>query len=500
MRIAASTLFQVSHSRLRTCEGNGAGFVRMAESNERISAQRKRSMIILLFACNLLASFMQSLLNVALDYVSEQYHVSLSEANLLVLGYSIVAGIVIVLAATSLRRFGLRKIMLFGLVVSFAGSLLGVVAWDFASLLVARLIQAVATGLYFPVVNEALLNLSPKNGAGRLLALDSGIIGMGLAAAPIISGLVITYWGLRVLFAIPTIMAFIVFFFAWRFFEDIMPRQKLAIDIPSIILMALGLATFMVGLNEVTRYPLPMAALMVVGVLLCALFIRRQGHLKQPLLDMRPLRNRTYVMGELLIVLSYMSSIYLSLLIPLYLEGVSGYAPFIAGCLIAPATLCYAGLCLVSGRILSKSGPWPLVPIGFAICLIGFVGLAVFTRIDIAIAVVCSMGVACAGIGAEYPAIKSVDLEVLPADLSTSGSSIHSTLVQVAGSISSALFVGLMSGQVHRLMAEGASKARAYDGGFSFTVYLAIAFVIAAAILSVIYSRRAAKLSEHKPN
>ena len=72
--------------------------------------------------------------------------------------------------------------MLFGLIVSFVGSLLGVLAWDFPSLVAARLIQAVATGLYFPVVNEALLNLSPKNGAGRLLAVNSGIIGIGLAS------------------------------------------------------------------------------------------------------------------------------------------------------------------------------------------------------------------------------------------------------------------------------------------------------------------------------
>ena len=164
-------------------------------------------MIVVLFACNLLASLMQSLMNVALDYVSAEYHVSLSEANLLVLGYSIVAGIVIVLAALSLHRFGLRKVMLFGLIVSFVGSLLGVLAWDFPSLVAARLIQAVATGLYFPVVNEALLNLSPKNGAGRLLAINSGIIGIGLAVAPIVSGLVITYWGLRVLFAIPAVTA-----------------------------------------------------------------------------------------------------------------------------------------------------------------------------------------------------------------------------------------------------------------------------------------------------
>lgn len=468
----------------------------MATQQGQITERRRRRMILVLFACNLLASFMQSLMNIALDYVSEEYHVSLSEANLLVLGYSIVAGVVIVLAATSLRRFGLRKVMLFGLVVSFAGSLLGVLAWDFPSLVVARLVQAVATGLYFPVVNEALLNLSPKNGAGRLLAIDSGVIGVGLAVAPIISGLVITYWGLRVLFAIPTVAAFVLFFFTWRVLVDIMPRQKLSIDGLSVVLIAVGLSAFMVGLNDVARYPVPMAALMVAGVAVCAWFVHRQGRLDQPLLDMRPFRNKTYVMGETLIVLSYMSSIYLSLMIPLYLEGVSGFTPFVAGCLVAPAVLCYAGLCFVSGRVLGKSGAWPLVPIGFGVCLVGFMALAVSTHLGVAVAVVCCMALACAGIGAEYPAIKSVDLEVLPPELSTSGSSIHSTLVQVAGSVSSALFVGIMSGDVHRLMADGATKTQAYGDGFTLTVYLAIAFVVLATVLSVVYARHVSKLNE----
>ena len=164
--------------------------------------------------------------------------------------------------------------------------MLGVVAWDFPSLVAARLIQAVATGLYFPVVNEALLNLSPKNGAGRLLAINSGIIGIGLAVAPIVAGLIITYWGLRVLFAIPAVTAFVLFFFARRTIVDIMPRQKLPVDGLSVVLIAVGLSAFMIGLNEVTRNPLPMVALMIAGIAVCAWFIHRQGRLAHPLLDL----------------------------------------------------------------------------------------------------------------------------------------------------------------------------------------------------------------------
>lgn len=52
----------------------------MAVQNKQ-TAKHRQAMIVVLFACNLLASLMQSLMNVALDYVSAEYHVSLSEAN-----------------------------------------------------------------------------------------------------------------------------------------------------------------------------------------------------------------------------------------------------------------------------------------------------------------------------------------------------------------------------------------------------------------------------------
>lgn len=53
----------------------------MAVQNKQ-TAKHRQAMIVVLFACNLPASLMQSLMNVALDYVSAEYHVSLSEANL----------------------------------------------------------------------------------------------------------------------------------------------------------------------------------------------------------------------------------------------------------------------------------------------------------------------------------------------------------------------------------------------------------------------------------
>ena len=82
------------------------------------------AMMALMLGSNLLASFNQSLMNIALDATATQFNISLSQANWLVLGFTIVAATVITMAASLLKRFGIRKVMMFGYATSLVGSLL----------------------------------------------------------------------------------------------------------------------------------------------------------------------------------------------------------------------------------------------------------------------------------------------------------------------------------------------------------------------------------------
>ena len=184
-----------------------------------------------------------------------------------------------------------------------------------------------------------------------------------------------------------------------------------------------------------------------------------------------------------------MASVYMSLLVPLYLEGAASYSPFIAGCMCIVPILCYAACCFPSGYLLAKHGVWPLVPVGFAIVLIGYVGMYFASAQLLVIVLLACAAIAYAGIGIFFPAVKTVDLDALPRAISSYGSSIHSTIVQIGSSVSSALFVGIMSGDVTHLMAGGMTKADAYAFGFSHTLLIAIGILIVAVILTVVYTR-----------
>lgn len=451
------------------------------------------AMMAMMLGSNLLASFNQSLMNIALDQVATDFHVSLSVANWMVLGFTIVAATVITMAASLLKRFGIRKVMMFGYAASLAGSLLGLFAWDFGSMFVGRLVQALTVGLFFPVVTSVILTIAPRGKSGAMLALNSGVIGVGLAFAPLLAGALLTYGGLRALFLVPVAMSAALIVLGSFFLHDIYRREDRAIDAVSVALSFIGLGALIFGLNEIMRDFWPSLAFMVAGALVLAVFAWRQFRIPTPLLSLRPLTHPRFAVGEMLMMLGYMGSIYMSLLVPLYLEGAAGYTAFLAGCLMVAPILCYAVSCFIGGRIEDRFGIWPLVPVGFLMLLAGFIAMQITSSLVLIAAMMASAAVSYAGVGLVFPTLKAVDLGSLPRELYAHGSSIHSTLVQIAGSLGSALFVGIMSADADRLMAAGVSKASAYATGFSHTLVIDIGIVVVAVAVSVFFVRLMAK-------
>lgn len=443
----------------------------------------------LMLGSNLMASFSQSLMNIALDTVATDFHISLSVANWMVLGFTIVAGTLITTAGSLLKRFGLRKIMTFGYIASIVGSMLGFFAWDFASMLVARLIQALTVGLFFPVITSVILDIAPKGKSATMLAINSGVIGVGLAFAPLLSGWLLTYVGLHSLFLVPAVMSVILLVLGLIFYHDIIDRQDKKIDALSVILSFIGMTLLIYGLNEITRDTLPSLALALAGILVIALFAWRQFKIPDPLLDLRPMKHPRFVLGETLMMLGYMGSIYMSLLVPLYLEGTEGLTAFITGAMLIAPILCYAISCFIGGRLEDAHGIWPLVPIGFLILLAGYIGMEITSSMLLTTAMVVCVGVSYAGVGLVFPTLKASDLSVLPAEITAYGSSIHSVLVQIAGSLGSAIFVGIMSADVDKLMATGVTKADAYASGFSHTLIIALVVLAVAFLASIFYTR-----------
>ena len=82
---------------------------------------------------------------------------------------------------------------------------MGLVAPSFELLLVARLVQAVGTGIFIPLMMNTILVVTPKNKLGTYLSVGGCMITFGPAFAPVVCGALVTAFGWHSIFVVPIV-------------------------------------------------------------------------------------------------------------------------------------------------------------------------------------------------------------------------------------------------------------------------------------------------------
>jgi DHA2 family lincomycin resistance protein-like MFS transporter len=471
-----------------------------SENSPHISgnAAKNTALIVTLMACNYVAGFTETMMNSALVKLSDALGVELTAANWTVVGFTIMAAVTITTSEFLLKRLGLKRVMLLAMTAQVVGCVLGIVAslacrelWLFV---LGRLFQAVTTGLCFPVVTSALLQLAPAGKAGTLISTNSAAIAVGTSTAPLISGFMLDTFGLAALYAVPLVLALALLLAAARFVHNLFPRENRAGDYGSLVLSAVALTLFIYGLSLITKDLTLGALFTVAGVAVAAAFVlyerarKRRG--KTVLLDLDALKLPSFSLAVVQVMCVMVCEAALLVLLPLYFEKAGDTSSFEAGALLVGPALVYAAMSFVSGKLYDVHGFWPLVTAG---CAFGAIGLALValvapTRSPQLVALIAV--VAFAGIGLAYPAIKVTELKPLAPSQDAAGSAINSTSIQVANSCGQALFVGVFSSVAAARMAAHNAEAAAWAEGFQVALIIACCLVAAAALISFIYARK----------
>lgn len=342
-----------------------------AKDGQQHSWKSIKLLIATLIVSTLGDGFCGVMMAVALPNISETYHVSIATANWVTVGYAIVAATAVMTAATVLARIGLKKLFFWSRVLLIVSSLIGLFSLNFPMMLTSRLIQAVGSGLMFPTINTVIIRVVPAKISGRVVSLNSAIIGLGIAVAPLLSGVFLTYVSLTSMYVVPLAVGIISILMGAKFMFDVEPRKQHPIDVLSIALSFVGLAALMMGFSELTHRPLFAVPMLIVGVAVLAWFTVRQFHVDVPLLDLHPMKHLYVSIGVLMYMAGAMGQQAVLLLLPLYLERACDYTPFVAGCFLLIMTLFYSGSVIVGGKTVDRSGMWPVVSSGFLLMVIG---------------------------------------------------------------------------------------------------------------------------------
>ncbi len=446
-------------------------------------------MLVVLYGAAFVAAFNETLVNVALVSIMDEFGITDVTAQWLVTGYMIVTAITITVTAFLFRRFKLRLLFFAASLLIVAGSIVCIFAPNFPMLLVFRLIQAFGTGVFIPVMMSTVLIVAPPGRLGTYLAIGGGMATLGPAFAPVVSGVLVTMAGWRTVFLPPAILIALLAILGLFLIKNVNEPEDIKLDVPSVVLAAIGLFLFVYGLSIITSNVIVAVVMIIAGLAVIAVFAVRQLRISSPMLNLRPLRNTLFIPTCFLIVIAMMMSFSMTVLLPLYYESSLGMSSFTAGIMLLAPILVNALATVFAGRILDRWGCWPLFACGYGIVFVGLLAICL-TASQMSWIVTLLLSILVFGsVGLIFSPTQTAGLQTLPPDQNPHGVALLNIFVQIAASIGPSLFVGILSSTAAARLAAGDTAEVSQATGFSSAILVASVIALAGFVLALAYSR-----------
>ncbi|WTH13078.1 MFS transporter [Streptomyces sp. NBC_01578] len=296
---------------------------------------RQKLVLALLLGAQFMIAVDFSILNVALPAVGEGLGFALTNLQWIATAFALAAAGFTLLFGRVADIVGRKRLFLCGMAVLGAASLLGGLATSPEVLLVARVLQGLATAAVTPA-GLALLTTAFKEGPlrERALGLNGALMSAGFTAGAILGGLLTDLLSWRWAFFINVPVALLVLVLAPSVITDSRPTGRPKLDIPGAVTVTGGLLALVFGLTQAGRTgwtaPTTLGALLA-GVALLAAFRSVEKRAATPLVPVRILKRRSVIWGNTAGLIAFVTETSLVFLLTLYLQEVLGYTPLTTG-------------------------------------------------------------------------------------------------------------------------------------------------------------------------
>ncbi|WP_329441189.1 MFS transporter [Streptomyces canus] len=402
-----------------------------------------------LVASMLTLGFDLTILNVALPTMAADLDAGTGAQQWMADAYVVVFAALMLPAGLLGDRFGRRRMLITGLAIFLAGSLVGALAGDVNAVIAARAVMGVGGALVTPLALSVLPTLFAPDERTKAVGIVSAASALGLPLGPIIGGWLLNHfwWGSVFLVNVP--MAAIGIAACVFLLPETRDPSSPRVDAPSAALTASGLGALVYAIIEAPARgwgdPLVLGML-TASVLLIATLVLRERRVPRPMLDMTLLTHRGFLFNTIAATLVNFILSGLLFVLPPFLQAVLGHDALGTGVRLLPMM---GGLLVASRlapKVVARFGARASVSAGLVV--LAFAGLlGSRTTVDSGYGFV-ALWLSLTGFGFGLSLIPAMTggLSALPRDRAGSGSGLLMTMRQVGGAIGIALLGSLLAG------------------------------------------------------
>lgn len=347
--------------------------------------------LVVLSAAQFLMVLDQSVMNVSISQLVEDFDTSVTVIQAVITMYALVMAMLMLTGGKLGDIWGRRSTLVIGLVIYATGSALTALSWSVGSLLIG---WSVLEGIGAALVMPALVALIAVNYEGRARVTAYGVIGgvagAGIAVGPILGGWVTTNLTWRVVFVGEVVLAILILVFA-RIIANSRAERRPSLDGVGSVLSATGLGMIVLGVLSASTWgwieprnsPIEFLGFSLTPFMVLGGFVvlygfrhwelRRERLSQDPLVHMQLFANTRLRAGLSTFLAQNTILLGVFFTIPLYLQIVQGLDAFETGLRMLPVSVAMLLTSSSGPKLATRWSPRVIVRAGFSVLVVAAV-------------------------------------------------------------------------------------------------------------------------------
>jgi EmrB/QacA subfamily drug resistance transporter len=455
--------------------------------------------LAIIVSCQLMLVVDSSIVNVALPSIQRGLHFSATGLAWVPSLYTLVFGGLLLAGGRAGDIWGRRRMLVAGIGLFTAASLLGGFATTPAWLLATRAVQGMGGALAGPgTLSLIAVNFPGDQARNRALGAFSVAAGLGITIGYILGGVLTAELSWRWVMFVNVPFGIAVVLLAPRFIDE-PERHPGWIDWPGAIMSTLGmgaLAFAFIRVGQTGWGDHEALGAFAAAAVLTATFLARQARTEYPLLPLRLLAHRNRAAGLANMFLLAIALAGMMYFLSQFLQEVLGMSPLAAGLAILPLAMTQIAAARTASRLVSRVAARPVTIAGTVLITIAMAWLSRITAASgYASGILGPMLLFGTGIGLCFMPLNMLIIAGVPPKDSGAASGLLQTVQRAGSSVGIAVLVtafGIASRhaaahpQADDTLAQRARNVLAHGiaAGFTLgTVFCASALLIAIVVI-----------------
>ena len=412
----------------------------------------------------------QTIVNLALPKIINDFSITVSSAGWIATAYILANAVFVPIWGKLGDTIGRKKVYILGFSIFIFGSVLAGFAWNLSSMIVFRVIQAIAGSADYPTA-MAILAVTFKEGKERAQAL--GIWSSSFAAAtvfgPLLGGPLIDTFGWRSVFLVNLPIGILGIYMAFHFINESRSKiQSKFFDWWGALTLGGMLSSLVLVLDKGSDwgwFSVESLVCYFLVVILLGLFIKIEKAVPEPIVDLKFFKIPAFVnalLNNFVVFMGMMGGVFL---LPVFAQTFLGYSATESGFLFMPMAGAMMLASPLGGMLTGKIQTRYVI---FASTLVASLGIFLFSFLDpksSAIDIIIPLVIMAFGLGFGMAQRTNIIASVVPQSEIGIASSILALARNIAGAFGIAIFATILNNRItsNILSVNGFSKLSSHS-------------------------------------